>query len=89
MSLLVLLQDVVQAVIDLAPLAELGAALAAGIVTIGAGLGISRIGSSALEATARQPEIAGNAQKSMLISAALIEGVSLIALVVCLLIVVL
>ena len=40
MSLLVLLQDVVQAVIDLAPLAQLGAALAAGIVTIGAGLGI-------------------------------------------------
>lgn len=86
MSLLVLLQDVVQAVIDLAPLAQLGAALAAGIVTIGAGLGIGRIGSSTLEATARQPEIAGNAQTSMIISAALIEGVSFFALVVCLLI---
>ena len=86
MTSLVLLQEVVQAVIDLAPLAHLGAALAAGIVTIGAGLGISRIGSSALEATARQPEIAGNAQTSMIISAALIEGVSFFALVVCLLI---
>ena len=86
MTSLVLLQEVVQAVIDLAPLAQLGAALAAGIVTIGAGLGISRIGSSALEATARQPEIAGNAQTSMIISAALIEGVSFFALVVCLLI---
>ncbi len=86
MTLLVLLQEVVQAVVDLAPLAQLGAALAAGIVTIGAGLGISRIGSSALEATARQPEIAGNAQTSMIISAALIEGVSFFALVVCLLI---
>ena len=86
MTLLVLLQEVVQAVIDLAPLAQLGAALAAGIVTIGAGLGISRIGSSALEATARQPEIAGNAQTGMIISAALIEGVSFFALVVCLLI---
>lgn len=86
MSLLVLLQDVVQAVIDLAPLAQLGAALAAGIVTIGAGIGISRIGSSALEAIARQPEIAGNAQTGMIISAALIEGVSFFALVVCLLI---
>lgn len=86
MTLLVLLQEVVQAVIDLAPLAQLGAALAAGIVTIGAGLGISRIGSSALEATARQPEIAGNAQTSMIISAALIEGVSFFALVICLLI---
>ena len=84
MSLLVLLQDVVQAVVDLAPLAKLGAALAAGIVTVGAGLGISRIG--CLESTARQPEIAGNAQSSMIISAALIEGVSFFALVICLLI---
>ncbi len=86
MSLLVLLQDVVQAAIDLAPLAKLGAALAASIVTIGAGLGISRIGSSALEASARQPEIASKAQLQMLLSAAFIEGVSMFALVVCLLI---
>ena len=86
MTVLVLLQEVVQAVVDLAPLAQLGAALAASIVTIGAALGISRIGSSALEATARQPEIAGNAQTSMIISAALVEGVSFFALVVCLLI---
>ena len=86
MTLLVLLQEVVQAVVDLAPLAQLGAALAAGIVTIGAALGISRIGSSALETIARQPEIAGNAQTSMIISAALVEGVSFFALVVCLLI---
>ena len=47
-SLLVLLQDVVSTVVDLAPLSELGAALAASIITIGAGLGISRIGSTAL-----------------------------------------
>ena len=86
MTLLVLLQEVVQAVVDLAPLAQLGAALAAGIVTIGAALGISRIGSSALEAIARQPEIAGKAQTSMIISAALVEGVSFFALVVCLLV---
>ena len=86
MTLLVLLQEVVQAVVDLAPLAQLGAALAASIVTIGAALGISRIGSSALEAIARQPEIAGKAQTSMIISAALVEGVSFFALVVCLLI---
>ena len=86
MSLVVLLQDVVQAAVDLAPLAKLGAALAAGIVTIGAGLGISRIASSALESSARQPEIADKAQTSMLISAAFVEGVSLFALVVCLLI---
>ncbi len=86
MSLLVLLQDVVQAAVDLAPLAKLGAALAAGIVTFGAGLGISKIATSALESSARQPEIADKAQTSMLISAAFVEGVSLFALVVCLLI---
>ena len=86
MSLLVLLQDVVQAAVDLAPLAKLGAALAAGIVTIGAGLGIGRIASSALESSARQPEIADKAQTSMLISAAFVVGDSLFALVVCLLI---
>ena len=86
MSLLVLLQDVVQAALDLAPLAKLGAALAAGIVTIGCGFGISKIASSALESSARQPEIADKAQTSMLISAAFVEGVSLFALVVCLLI---
>lgn len=85
-SLLVLLQEVVQAAVDLAPLAKLGAALAASIVTIGAGLGISRIGSSALEASARQPEIASKAQTQMLLSAAFVEGVSMFALVVCLLI---
>ena len=87
MSLLVLLQDVVQAAVDLAPLAKLGAALAAGIVTIGAGLGISRIGGSTMEAMARQPEIAGDARSSMILSAAFIEGVSVIALAVCLLLV--
>ena len=70
----------------MAPLAKLGAALAAGIVTFGAGLGISRIASSALESSARQPEIADKAQTSMLISSAFVEGVSLFALVVCLLI---
>jgi F-type H+-transporting ATPase subunit c len=86
MSLLVLLQDVVQAAIDLAPLAKLGAALAAGIVTFGTGLGISRIASSALESSARQPEIADKAQTSMLISAAFIEGVALFSVVVCLLV---
>lgn len=86
MTLLVLLQDVVQAVVDLAPLAKLGAALGAALVTLGAAMGISKISSSALEATARQPEIAGNAQTSMIISAAFVEGVSFFALVVCLLI---
>ena len=86
MTLLILLQEVAQAVLDLAPLAQLGAALGAGIVTLGAAFGISKIGASAMESTARQPEIAGKAQTSMIISAAFVEGVSFFALVVCLLI---
>ena len=86
MSLLVVLQEVAKAVVDLAPLAKLGAGLAASIATIGAALGISKIGSSALESMARQPEAAGNIQTSMILAAAFVEGVSLFAVVVCLLI---
>lgn len=86
MSLLVMLQEVARAATDLAPLAKLGAALAAGIATIGAAMGISKIGSSALESMARQPEAAGNIQSSMILAAAFVEGVSLFAVVVCLLV---
>lgn len=86
MSLLVMLQEVAKAAVDLTPLAKLGAGLAAGIATIGAAMGIGKIGSSALESMARQPEAAGSIQTSMIIAAALIEGVSFFALVVCLLI---
>ena len=86
MSLLVMLQEVANAVVNLAPLAKLGAGLAASIATIGAALGISKIGSSALESMARQPEAAGNIQTSMILAAAFVEGVSLFAVVVCLLV---
>ncbi len=81
-----MLQEVAKAAADLAPLAKMGAGLAAGIATIGAALGIGKIGSSALESMARQPEAAGSIQTSMIISAALIEGVALFSVVVCLLI---
>lgn len=86
MSLLVVLQEVAKSVVDLAPLAKLGAGLAASIATIGAAWGISKIGSSALESMARQPEAAGNIQTSMILAAAFVEGVSLFAVVVCLLV---
>ena len=84
MSLLVMLQEVAQAAVDLAPLAKLGAAVAASIAVIGAAMGIGKIGSTALESMARQPEAAGSIQTSMIIAAALVEGVSFFALVVCL-----
>ncbi len=64
---------------------NLGAALGAGLVIIGAGLGIGRIGGSAVESMARQPEAAGNIQTAMIISAALIEGATFFALIVCML----
>ena len=50
---------------------------------IGAGLGIGRIGAAAVESMARQPEVAGNIQGAMIIAAALIEGVTFFALIVC------
>ena len=59
------------------------AAIGAGIVTLGAGFGIGKLASSAMEGMARQPEAAKNIQGAMLIAAALIEGVALFGAVVC------
>jgi F-type H+-transporting ATPase subunit c len=61
----------------------LGGAFGAGLIIIGAGLGIGKIGSCAVESMARQPEVAGNIQTAMIISAALIEGVTFFALAIC------
>ena len=63
-----------------ASLGKLGAALGAAIAVIGAALGIGKIGSSAMEAIARQPEAAGDIRMSMIIIAALVEGVALFAI---------
>ena|SRR5687768_14658730 len=62
-----------------------GAAFGAGLVILGAGLGIGRIGSSAVESMARQPEAANSIQTAMIIAAALIEGATFFALIVCML----
>jgi len=64
-------------------IAIFGAALGCGLAIIGAGIGIGFIGGKALESMARQPEIAGKVSTTMLIAAALIEGVTLFALVIC------
>jgi F-type H+-transporting ATPase subunit c len=64
-----------QAVISLA-------AVGAGLAVIGAGLGIGRIGGSAMDAIARQPEAYSKIQLAMIISAALVEGAALFAIVV-------
>ncbi len=73
---------------EVAPMAAealgyLSAGIGAGIVTLGAGLGIGRIASQAMDGTARQPEASGDIRTSMIIAAALIEGVTFFALIVC------
>ena len=64
-------------------LGKLGAALGAGLAAIGAGIGIGKIGGSAMEAIARQPEASNDIRTNMIIMAALVEGVALFAVVVC------
>jgi F-type H+-transporting ATPase subunit c len=58
------------------------AAIGAGLAVIGAGLGIGKIGGSAMDAIARQPEAAAKIQTAMIIAAALVEGVALFGVVV-------
>jgi F-type H+-transporting ATPase subunit c len=61
-----------------------GAAIGAGLVTLGAGYGIGKIASCAVESMARQPEVAANIQTAMLITAAMIEAIALLGVVGCL-----
>ena len=63
-----------------------GGGLAAGLAAVGAGIGIGKIGGSAVESVARQPEMAGKIFIQMILTAALVEGVALFAVVVGLLI---
>jgi len=65
--------------------ANLGGAIGAGLVIMGGAAGIGRIGGSAVESMARQPEAAGSINTAMIITAAMIEGATLFAVVVCLL----
>ena len=65
--------------------AYLAAGIGAGMTILGGALGIGKLAAAALEASGRQPEAAGDIRTSMIIAAALIEGISLFALVVCIL----
>ncbi len=69
-----------------APLAACGAGIGAGLAAIGAGIGVGLIGSRAVESIARQPEAAGEIRTNMILTAALVEGVALFAVVVCVLV---
>jgi F-type H+-transporting ATPase subunit c len=68
--------------VDYTAFAKMGAAIGAGIAAIGAGIGIGKIGGGAMEGIARQPEAANDIRTNMIIAAALVEGVSLFAVVV-------
>ena len=72
-----------------AALAYLGAGIGIAGAVIGAGLGIGRLAAPAMEGTARQPEAANDIRTSMIIAAALIEGVAIIAEIVAILLIVL
>lgn len=61
------------------------AAIGAGLCIVGGGFGISRLASSAMDGISRQPEAAGDIRGGMLLAAALIEGVTLLAIITCLL----
>ena len=74
---------ILQAALEGAALAKFGASIGAAIAILGAGFGIGRIGQSAMEAISRQPEAAGDIRSSMIIAAALIEGVTLFAIIIC------
>jgi len=64
-------------------LGYLAAGLGAGLAVIGGGAGIGRLAASAMDGIARQPQSGGNIQTAMIIAAALIEGATLFALVIC------
>ncbi|MEW5805829.1 MAG: ATP synthase F0 subunit C [Acidobacteriota bacterium] len=68
-------------------LAYLAAGLGAGLGVVGAGYGIGRLAASAMDGIARQPQVAGDIRTSMIIAAALIEGIAFFAEVVCILLV--
>ena len=68
--------------------AKVAGAIGAGVAAIAAAWGIGKIGKSAMESIARQPEAAGNIRTAMLIIGALVEGACLFAILVCLLAVV-
>ncbi|MDI9358609.1 MAG: ATP synthase F0 subunit C [Phycisphaerales bacterium] len=62
-------------------IANAGAAIGAGLAAIGAGIGIGQIGKAAVESIARQPEAMNDIRANMILTAALVEGVALFAVI--------
>ena len=78
-----ILSVLLQATEAVSPISQVGAVLGAALTAIGAAIGISRIGVSAMEAIARQPEASGDIRSNMIVAGALIEGVSFFAVITC------
>ena len=72
-----------------AGIVKFGAAVGAGLAAIGAGIGIGKIGGQAMDAMARQPEKMGDLRSSMIVAAALVEGVALFGVIIAVLAIVL
>ena len=66
--------------------AGFGGAIGMALTIVGAGIGLGKIGSSALESMARQPEVSGNIQTAMIIIAAMLEGATLASVILCFLV---
>ncbi|MGP1514724.1 MAG: ATP synthase F0 subunit C [Bacteroidales bacterium] len=81
------LMVLLQAVVDYLPIGYGLAGIGAGLVAIGAGLGIGNIGKNAMDSIARQPDAVNDIRSNMIIVAALVEAVSLFAVVACLLVI--
>jgi len=81
----VLAQDAVAPLMGKSSLGYLGIGLGAGLAAIGGGIGIGLLSASVVDASARQPEMQGKLVTTMFIAAALIEGLALFALVICIL----
>jgi F-type H+-transporting ATPase subunit c len=64
-------------------LGYLASGIGAALAVIGGGLGIGKLAAAAMEASGRQPEVAGQVRTTMIIAAALIEGVTFFALAIC------
>ena len=64
------------------PWANAGGAIGAGLGAIGAGIGIGQIGKGALESIARQPEAINDIRSNMILTAALVEGAALFAIII-------
>jgi F-type H+-transporting ATPase subunit c len=74
--------DLLNVFLSTTPWANAGGAIGAGLGAVGAGIGIGQIGKGALEAIARQPEASNDIRANMILTAALVEGVALFAVIV-------